>query len=130
MGSIPGRFSGLGSAINNSISRVGQPLLGAIIFIAISATFYASLGSSAPGLDTARRRSASAFQPLNPPPADATDAQAAAAKQASIDAFHLAILVCAVLLVVGALVFVVRASGRPVGGRVPRRRRRRLPGPA
>ena len=34
MSSIPGRFSGLGSAINNSISRVGQPLLGAIIFIA------------------------------------------------------------------------------------------------
>ena len=44
MGSIPGRFSGLGSAINNAISRVGQPLLGAIIFIAISATFYATLG--------------------------------------------------------------------------------------
>ena len=33
MGSISGRFSGLGSAINNSISRVGQPLLGALIFI-------------------------------------------------------------------------------------------------
>ena len=51
MGSISGRFSGLGSAINNSISRVGQPLLGALIFIAISATYYASLGSTA-GLDT------------------------------------------------------------------------------
>ncbi len=51
MGSIPGRFSGLGSAINNSISRVGQPLLGALIFIAVSATFYAVLGTEAPGLD-------------------------------------------------------------------------------
>ncbi len=51
MGSISGRFSGIGSAINNSISRVGQPLLGALIFIAISATYYASLGSLT-GLDT------------------------------------------------------------------------------
>ena len=52
MGSIPGRFSGIGSAINNAISRVGQPLLGAIIFIAISATFYSALATSAPALDT------------------------------------------------------------------------------
>ena len=53
MGSIPGRFSGLGSAINNAIARVGQPLLGAVIFIAISATFYSSLGVARAG---ARRR--------------------------------------------------------------------------
>ena len=43
MGSISGRYSGVGSAINNSISRVGQPLLGALIFIPISAAYYASL---------------------------------------------------------------------------------------
>ena len=66
MGSISGRFSGLGSAINNSISRVGQPLLGALIFIAISATYYASLGSTA-GLDTGDPAVRAAFQPLNPP---------------------------------------------------------------
>ena len=46
MGSVPGRFSGLGSAINNSISRVGQPLIGALVFIAISAAYYASLGAA------------------------------------------------------------------------------------
>ena len=51
MSSIPSRFSGLGSAINNAISRVGQPLLGAIIFIAISATFYADARAAAPELD-------------------------------------------------------------------------------
>ena len=57
MGSIPGRFSGLGSAINNSISRVGQPLLGALIFIAVSATFYAVLGARRPASTwTPRRR--------------------------------------------------------------------------
>ncbi len=34
MGSVSGRFSGIASAINNSISRVGSPLMGALIFIA------------------------------------------------------------------------------------------------
>ena len=73
MGSISGRFSGLGSAINNSISRVGQPLLGALIFIVISATYYASLGSAA-GLDTTDPAVRHAFQPLNPPAAGASPA--------------------------------------------------------
>jgi EmrB/QacA subfamily drug resistance transporter len=104
MGSVPGRFSGLGSAINNSISRVGQPLIGAIIFIAISATFYASLGVLAPGLDTSSATVRTDFQPLNPPPASATPEQVAATIQASLDAFHLAMLVAAVLLIVGGLV--------------------------
>ena len=49
MGSIPARFSGLGSAINNAIARVGQPLLGAVIFIAVSATFYATLAAARAG---------------------------------------------------------------------------------
>jgi EmrB/QacA subfamily drug resistance transporter len=103
MGSISGRFSGLGSAINNSIARVGQPLLGALIFIAISATYYASLGSGT-SLDTSDPAVRTAFQPLNPPTAGATAAQVAASNQASIEAFHLAMLVCAGLLAVGALV--------------------------
>ena len=34
MGSIPVGNAGIGSAINNAISRVGQPLLGAVIFVA------------------------------------------------------------------------------------------------
>ena len=72
MGSISTRFSGLGSAINNSISRVGQPLLGAFIFIAVSATFYATLGALAPTLDTSSAAVQAAFQPLNPPPPGAT----------------------------------------------------------
>ena len=104
MGSIPARFSGLGSAINNSISRVGQPLLGAIIFIAISATYYATLATKAPGLDTSASDVRTAFQPLNPPPASATADQVSAATQASIEAFHLAMIVVAALLVIGGLV--------------------------
>jgi EmrB/QacA subfamily drug resistance transporter len=104
MSSIPGRFSGLGSAINNSISRVGQPLVGAIIFIAVSATYYANLAAKAPDLDTASSAVRRAFQPLNPPPATASADQILAATQASIEAFHLAMIVVAALLVVGALV--------------------------
>jgi predicted MFS family arabinose efflux permease len=104
MDSLPSRFSGLGSAINNSISRVGQPLLGAIIFVAISATFYANLGSLSPGLNTADAAIRHQFQPLNPPGAGTTPDQLAAATQASMDAFHLAALVAGVLLVIGALV--------------------------
>jgi predicted MFS family arabinose efflux permease len=104
MSSIPGRFSGLGSAINNAISRVGQPLLGAIIFVAISATYYASLAVHAPELDTSASAVRTAFQPVNPAPASATADQVAAATQASIDAFHLAMIVVAALLAIGAAV--------------------------
>jgi EmrB/QacA subfamily drug resistance transporter len=103
MGSISGRFSGVGSAINNSISRVGQPLLGALIFIPVSAAYYASLGS-ATGLDTSHADVRKAFQPLNPPAAGATPDQIAASNLASIEAFRLAMIVCAALLVIGALV--------------------------
>src|SRR4051812_30585837 len=52
MNSIPSGNSGLGSAINNALSRVGQPLLGAVIFIAITASFYTGLANRVPGLDT------------------------------------------------------------------------------
>jgi hypothetical protein len=104
MACVPGRFSGVGSAINNSVSRVGQPLLGALIFIALSATYYATLGRLAPGLDTRSAEVRAAFQPLNPPPAVASPPEAAAAAQASIDAFHLAMLSCSALLMMGAVV--------------------------
>jgi hypothetical protein len=104
MGSVPGRFSGLASAINNAIARVGQPLLGAIIFLAISATFYATLGALAPGLETNSDAVRAVFSPLNPPRGAATPDQAAAAVRASVEAFHLAMIVAASLLAVGSAV--------------------------
>jgi hypothetical protein len=104
MGSVPNRLSGLGSAINNAISRVGQPLLVSLIFIAISATYYGSLQALAPDLDTSSSDVRKAFQPINPPPGDATADQVTAATQASIDAFHLAMIVVAGLLILGAIV--------------------------
>ncbi|MEO8437870.1 MAG: MFS transporter [Chloroflexota bacterium] len=103
MGSISGRYSGLASAINNSIARVGQPLLGALIFIPISALYYASLGSRA-GIDTSDPAVRQAFQPLNPPVGGATPDQILASNQASIEAYHVAMLVCAALVAIGALV--------------------------
>lgn len=103
MGSIPGRFSGLGSAFNNSVSRVGQPLLGALIFIVISASFYATLGATAPGLDTTDPSVRQQFPPLNAP-TGATPEQTAAAASASIEAFHLAMFLAAALLVIGSAV--------------------------
>ena len=50
----------------------GSPLMGAIIFIVVSATFYSVLGSLLPGIDTTSARRPVHFQPLNPPPAGAS----------------------------------------------------------
>jgi EmrB/QacA subfamily drug resistance transporter len=102
MNAVQARFSGLASAINNAIARVGQPLLGAVIFVAISATFYSSLGSLAPELDPHSPQVRATFSPLNPPKGAATPAEIEAAKRASIEAFHLAMFVAAGLFVVGS----------------------------
>lgn len=113
MGSIPERFSGLGSAINNAIARVGQPLLGALIFVAVSGTFYAMLATLAPELDLTSPAVRAAFPPLNPPRAGATPEQIAAAARASIDAFHQAMGVAAILVGIGGAVswFGLRPAG-------------------
>jgi EmrB/QacA subfamily drug resistance transporter len=113
MGSIPERYSGLGSAINNAIARVGQPLLGAIIFLALSSTFYAHLASIAPDLDTTSTAVRAAFPPLNPPRPGATPDQIAAAARASIEAFHQAMAVAAILVAIGGVIswFGLRPKG-------------------
>ncbi len=120
MGSIPERFSGLGSAINNAIARVGQPLLGALIFVALSGTFYAALSSMAPELDVTSPAIRAGFPPLNPPRIDATPAQVDAAARASIEAFHQAMAVAAGLVAIGGAVswFGLR-EGTPAREQVP-----------
>jgi EmrB/QacA subfamily drug resistance transporter len=104
MGSVPVGNAGLGAAINNAVSRVGQPLLLALIYLAISAVFYSVLGGLVPGLDTGSDVVRAGFQPLNPPPSGADAATTAAVAQASTDAFRLAMLLIAGLLVGGAVV--------------------------
>ena len=102
MGSVPERYSGLASAINNAIARVGQPLLGAVVFLAISATYYATLTSLAPDLDGRSPQVRSTFSPLNPPKGNPPSEQIEASRRASVEAFHQAMLVGAGLLVIGA----------------------------
>ena len=112
MSSIPARNSGLGSAINNALSRVGQPLLGAVIFVAITASFYSALGARVPGFDPADPATRSAVVPLNPPKAATRPEVVDAAKVASVDAFHLAALVSAGLLIAGSITSGVGLRGR------------------
>ncbi len=124
MGSIPARNSGLGSAINNALSRVGQPLLGAVIFVAITASFYTGLASRVPGLDPSDPAVRAAIAPLNPPVAGTPADELAAAKAASVDAFHLAALVSAALMIAGSAVSAVglragTAERRPVADAEP-----------
>lgn len=122
MASIPLRHSGVGSAINNAISRVGPQLAGAVIFIAITASFYAGLEQRVAGLDTSAPELRQAVSPLNPPKGAEdvpTDVAARlreirpAAREASTDAFHLAMLVSAVLLAAGAIVNALGIRDQP-----------------
>ena len=82
-----------------------------------------------PSLDVSAPDVRSMFQPLNPPPAGATAAEMLAQRQASIDAFHVAALINAGLLVVGAAISFVglRERATPAAPDAPRPIRRRRP---
>ncbi len=113
MSSIPVRNAGLGSAINNAVSRVGSPLVSAILFIAITATFYPSLAGLVPGLDVNDPQLRERIQPLTSTPDGTDPALIDAAQQASTDAFHLAMLVAAGLLVAGGAMNAVGIRNPP-----------------
>lgn len=102
MNSVPVRNAGLGSAINNAISRVGSPLFSAVLFIAITATFYPTLAGKVARLDVDSPEVRAQIQPLTAPDPEVDPAVAAAAREASTDAFHLAMLVSAALCTAGA----------------------------
>ena len=94
----------MASAINNAISRVGSPLVNALIFVAVAASFYATIGQQVPGIDTGSRELRNAVAPLNQPSQEVSPEVRAAAQQASTEAFHLAMLVAVGLLMAGAAV--------------------------
>src|SRR5207245_8939337 len=98
---FPVRNSGLASASNNATSRVGPQLAGALIFIAITGSFYAGLASR--GFDMSSADARSKVSPLNQP-IGVSQREVEAARQASTDAFHLAMLVAAGLLAAGAVI--------------------------
>jgi MFS family permease len=103
MSSVPTRNSGLASAINNAISRIGPLLAGAVIFIGVSASFYGALHDRVPSLDTSSARVRAAIPPLNPPGPSVPAEQVAASREASADAYHLAMLIAALLCAAGAV---------------------------
>lgn len=108
MTSIPVNRAGVGSAINNAIADVGPQLINAVVFVAITASFYASLGAQIPRLDTSSPAIRQQISPLNRPPQGTPADETAAARQASAGAFHAAMLIGAALLLGGA---VVNAAG-------------------
>ncbi len=104
MTSVPESNAGVASAINNAISRVGSPLVTAVIFVAVASSFYSSVGRQVPeaNVDSAQFRSQVA--PLNQPSGDVSPQVRDASRNASTDAFHLAVIVSAVLLLGGAVI--------------------------
>ena len=94
MGSVPVANAGLGSAINNAVSRVGSAVAAGARCTSSSAA--CSMASWAawrrawiPSSDEVR----AAVQPLNPPPPGTDPATAGAMDRASTDAFRLAMLI-------------------------------------
>jgi MFS family permease len=100
MTSVPVRNSGVASAINNAISRVGPQLAGALIFVFLTANFYAYLASrlSANVNDPSFR---AAVSPLNKP---LDPHLVSVVRDASTSSFHIAMVLGAALLVLGAIV--------------------------
>ena len=103
MSSVPERNSGLASAINNAISRVGPLVAGALIFVAVTATFYGGMKERVPSLNVDATDVRRALAPLNPPKAGVPAEQARAARESSADAFRLAMGIAGGLCLVGAI---------------------------
>jgi hypothetical protein len=70
----------------------------------VAASFYTTIGARVPGVDTGSREFRNAVAPLNQPSEDVAPEVRAAAKQASTEALHLAMLVAAGLVMAGAAV--------------------------
>jgi len=72
--------------------------------VAVAGSFYASIGQQVPGVDTSSPEFRNAVAPLNQPSEEVSPEVRGAAKQASTEAFHLAMLVAAGLMLAGAAV--------------------------
>ena len=113
MASVPQHHSGVASAVNNALSRVGPQLATAAIFILANSIFFGTLGDLAPELDTSSAVVRAEFSPLNPPPVDASRSVVDAAAAASTYAFSFAMVVAAGLLGAGAVVSAVGIQNPP-----------------
>jgi len=81
-----------------------------VIFVLITATFYAGMAARLPGTDTSDPEFRRQYAPLNVP--RDSDPRAAAARDQSTDSFHLAMLVGAGLLLAGAAANALGISNR------------------
>jgi EmrB/QacA subfamily drug resistance transporter len=117
MTSVPASNSGVASAVNNAISRVGSPLVNALIFVAVASSFYTAIGNLVPSADVSSPEFRAKVAPLNQPPPDVPQEVRDAARSASTDAFHLATMVAAGLLLVGAAVNAVGIRNPAPSGR-------------
>src|SRR6202171_5822596 len=115
MRSIPAQRAGLGSAINNAISRVGPQLAGALIFVFITASFYSYIATRRPDINVNDPAFRKLVSPLNP---SGLAPMTNLVRDASTTSFHLAMMVGAALLIVGAI---VNAVGIQDPGRTPAR---------
>jgi EmrB/QacA subfamily drug resistance transporter len=113
MSSVPVRNAGVASAINNALSRVGQPLIAATVFIVVSGAYYTTLAAAVPGSDPSSPELRTKYEAFNAPPKNAPPELAAASKVASTNAYHLAAIVCAGLMLAGAAVNAVGLRERP-----------------
>jgi hypothetical protein len=107
MTSLPPRNAGVASAINNAISRVGPQLLGAVVFVLVTAVFYAGLADRLPGVDVAASAFRTSVAPFNPPAAGMGMDVAAAARTASIGAFRVAMAIGAGVMIAGGVLNLV-----------------------
>ena len=131
MTSVPARNSGVASAINNAISRVGPQLAGALIFVAITASFYGGVHDRVPRVNVDDPQFRKEVAPLNvrwcgtgpldnnTPCPPAVVELALAERDASTDAFHLAMLIAAGLLAVGAAANALGIVNRPAPAMKP-----------
>jgi EmrB/QacA subfamily drug resistance transporter len=101
MRSVPSQHAGLGSAINNAISRVGPQLAGALIFVFITASFYSYIATRRANINVNDPALRKAVSPLNP---SGIPGLSSLVRDASTASFHLAMMVGAALLIIGAIV--------------------------
>lgn len=104
MTSVHERHSGVASAVNNAISRVGPQLASALIFVAITVSFYSGMGERLPEIDTTSLQFRRQVTPLNPVEGEASPRLRAAARSQSTEAFRIAMLVAAGMFTAGAAV--------------------------
>jgi len=119
MASVPVEHAGVASAINTAVSDVGSQLGVAVLFVAVTAHFYAALAGHVPGLDVTSPAVRQEVSPLNAPAPGVSEDVRAATRAASTGAFHFAMIVGAVLFAGGAA---INGTGirPPAGDRVPR----------